>query len=431
MTIQKSQSPKATPVTSLDLPKILQTRINGQIPVILLSSGNLPITRMDFIYHAGSRYQTKAFRAFFTNLMLPEGTRSHSAHEIAEMLDHYGSFMLPYHNRDQAGLTLYSLNKHLESSLRIIIEVLEQPRFREEELDVLKQNHLHQLAVEETQVEFIARKQLTRALFGAGHPYGMMGESTDIQSLNSDELKQFHSSYYKGSNLSLLITSDRPQTAFEILDHHFRSSTVFNTTPPKPLLQPVPPNDPAAPGLQVIKKTGPVQAAIYLGKPLFSRTHKDFQGMSILVTLLGGYFGSRLMQNIREEKGYTYGISAMMHSYLERGFLMISATVDVAYWKQTLAECRKELEKLCHEKTGKFELETVRNYLSGELQRNLDGMFNQANLVKTLWAHQLDEQWINDYLDLIHHISANTIQELACQYLDPGTMIEVAVTPDV
>jgi predicted Zn-dependent peptidase len=121
----------------------------------------------------------------------------------------------------------------------------------------------------------------------------------------------------------------------------------------------------------------------------------------------------------------------MMHSYLEGGFFMINATVGVPYWKQTLAECRKELVKLCQEKTGKFELETVRNYLSGELQRNLDGLFNQANLIKTLWAHQLDEQWMNDYLELIRHISTDTIQELACQYLDPDTMIEIAVTPDV
>jgi len=179
----------------------------------------------------------------------------------------------------------------------------------------------------------------------------------------------------------------------------------------------------------IISREDAVQAAIRIGKPLFSRLHPDYMGLSIVNTILGGYFGSRLMSNIREEKGYTYGIASHLLTLRDSGYFVIGSTVGAEVWKETVSECSKEMNRLCNEKVGKEELVLVRNYLTGQVQRSVDGPFQMADQLRGLWIHDLNLNYLSDFVEMINVITPEEIRNLAAKYLNPTNMTLVAAGP--
>jgi predicted Zn-dependent peptidase len=157
--------------------------------------------------------------------------------------------------------------------------------------------------------------------------------------------------------------------------------------------------------------------------------HPDFMGLTIVNTILGGYFGSRLMSNIREEKGYTYGISSHLLTLKDSGYFVIGSTVGADVWKETVTECNKEMTRLCSDLVKPDELELVRNYLTGQVQRSVDGPFQMADQLRALLMHDLDLKYLSDFIMLVNTITPEEIRHLASAYLDPSTMTVVAAGP--
>ena len=155
------------------------------------------------------------------------------------------------------------------------------------------------------------------------------------------------------------------------------------------------------------------------------KSHEDFAGLSIANTILGGYFGSRLMQNIREDKGYTYGVGSSLYSFKEKGLFMISTDVSQEYYKATLNECFKEIDRLCTDTVADSELFRVRQYIEGELLRQLDGPFNLAETFRSLLTFGLDFSFLKSFLIVLDHITPKDIQNLAFKYFGSKPLVQV------
>lgn len=421
--------PDIKTVTHIELTHPVNAGLSNGIPVVIIPAGTEPVCRVDLVFDAGSRYQDIIFQSSLTNQMIPEGTRNSTGGKIAEEFEFYGSYFNISADRDEADITIHSLEKYLEPVLRLMSEVLIHPAFPEEELSVIKANRIESMKVDDQRVESLARKQFNRLIFGENHPYGVVGEIQDIKSVTPAVLSDFHSRYYDQSHCRIMITGPHPDQYLPLVDRFFGVDWPVHADRITHLMPELPPIQTSQQKRCIISRPDAVQTAIRIGKPLFSRLHPDFMGLTIVNTILGGYFGSRLMSNIREEKGFTYGIASHLMTLRDSGFFVIGSTVGAEVWEETVSECKKEMDRLCNDRVAPGELELVRNYLTGQVQRSVDGPFQLADQLRSLWVHQLDLNYLEDYMVLINRITPEEIRDLAIKYLDHSRMKVVAAGP--
>ncbi|HBC78429.1 MAG TPA: hypothetical protein DCZ51_07355 [Bacteroidales bacterium] len=176
-----------------------------------------------------------------------------------------------------------------------------------------------------------------------------------------------------------------------------------------------------------MKKKGAVQTAIRIGSSSINKRHPDYPGMKFLNVMLGGYFGSRLMKNIREEKGLTYGIHSSVSSFNLSGFKLISTEVGRENTGRAIDEIYREINRLLTEPVSKNELEVVRKYMSGEMVRMFDGPFAIAESFKAVWEFGLDLNYFVGMMDKIRTITSDEIIRLANTYYKQDDLYEITV----
>jgi predicted Zn-dependent peptidase len=177
----------------------------------------------------------------------------------------------------------------------------------------------------------------------------------------------------------------------------------------------------------LIEKEDSVQSSIRIGRRLFNRHHPDYFKTLVANEILGGYFGSRLMKNIREEKGLTYGISSSLVTLSNDGYFMIGTDVKKEFTQQTIDEIKKEIYRLQTELVGDEELQTVKNFMAGEFAGSLNTAFEVADRRKILLLDGLPADFFNRYIDQIHATTAEDIRYVASTYFKPEDMVEVVV----
>ena len=160
---------------------------------------------------------------------------------------------------------------------------------------------------------------------------------------------------------------------------------------------------------------------------MISSTHVDYAGMQVLNTVFGGYFGSRLMSNIREDKGYTYGIGSSVVPLRKEGYFCISSEVGVDVRAAAVNEIYLELKRLRTELVPESELNLVRNYMLGSFQRNIDGPFSLADRFKSILTAGMGYEYYTRYLETIQNITAEELLRLASTHLHEDSLYELVV----
>ena len=423
--LNRKTQPAIKPPGKITLPKPEIYRLSNGIKVFQFNSGTQDVISIEMIFTAGSWFQNKPFTAMATNLMLREGTRNYTSREISESLDYFGAHFENTTERDNAYVSLYSLNKHLENTLPLLGEIVKNPVFPEEEYKVLAGKQIQLLEVNRQKVNFLARTHFNPIVFGKSHPYGMFLEPADIGKITNIDLADFHRSRYRSGNCTILVSGRIKPFLLNALELHFGGSDWNGVSVERMSFE--------ASGSgqkdHFIAKEGAMQSAIRMGCLAFGRSHPDFAGMKVLNAILGGYFGSRLMTNLREDKGYTYGIGSALVPLLRGGYFVISGEVGAEVTKQALAEIKSELKRLCNDPVPESELSLVRSYLLGEMLRSVDGPFAQAGLYRELIEDNLEISHFENLIDTIQHISALQLQDLAIKYLDPEKLFTLVVGP--
>lgn len=401
------------------LPK--HNELNNKIPFYQLISGAQDVLRLEIIFKAGSLYETKESVAHFTSKMLSEGTTDFSAKEIQEKIAFYGAFMELNSGFDRAALTIYCLARHLDKLLPVISQIITEPTFPEQELETLKLISTQSLRVNQEKTAFLASARFRKLLFGQ-HPYGSCMTEDGISSISREDLIQFHKKYYALGNATILITGGGNTNYFELINKHFGIHQLNNNTQIF---------DSAAnwgkPTKNLIVKENSVQSSIRLGCPLFTIKHEDYFKTSVLIEILGGYFGSRLMKNIREDKGYTYGIHSNFAVMRNNGYLVIGTDVNKENTKATLEEIYKEINLLKSDTVSIEELTLVKNYLKGSFINSINTSYSQVDKFKTLLFNDLSTNFYENYFNTLTKITSEEIQTTAIEYLNFDNFYEVVV----
>ncbi len=331
-------------------------------------------------------------------------------------------FEVLYPLHDTAGITLYTLTRHLDPVLRVVHSMLTEPLFEEGELAVYLQKKKQAYLVEMKRVSFRARKQFAPALYGEDHPYGRVTEEADFGRIRPGTLEQFHRQAYLGSRPAALVSGRISQA---VTDHIGEVLSGFPVGDPGTSQDPFPASQPAGEKRRLVPVPGSLQSAIRIGRVVENRHHPDYLAMEVLNTLLGGYFGSRLMKNIREDKGFTYGIGSFILPLHNAGTFWIVSEVGASHSLAAISECYAEMEKLREEPVENEELEIVRNYMMGEMVRDFDGPFSTAESYRAVLEDGLDFSHYRNMIRAIRDTGPEALQELAGRILLPEAMTEV------
>ena len=398
--------------------------LNNGVEVYAINAGEQELLQLEIVFYAGNSYEKNKGVALATNFMLKNGTSNKSAFQINEHFEYYGAYCNRSCYNETAVLSLHTLSKHLNVLLPVMREMITEASFPESELDIFKQNSQQKLQVNLKKCDFVANRLIDAYLFGEDHPYGKYLSAENYQALSTDQLKAHFQQYYVNGRAVIFVAGKLPADLFEQLNQQFGDLAITKNGQSLPTQKLIP----AVQKKQHISNDpNGVQAAIRIARPFPNRHHPDFMNVMVLNTLFGGFFGSRLMSNIREDKGYTYGIHSYIQNHIQESAWMISTEAGKDVSEATVTEVYNEMALLRNTLIDEEELLLVRNYMIGSILGDLDGPFQIIGRWKNIILNDLDEQYFYDSIKVIKTISAEDIKVLAEKYLKPADFYELVV----
>jgi len=423
MTIDRKLAPDYRAIDHINLIHPEYTKLGNGCNVYCFNSGDQELVRIEWIFNNLRFNPAKPLLNMAVNTMLNDGTKTLTGAQIADKIDFYGAFLQVEYGYDHSEVTLYSLNKHLPSTLPVIMDILTNSIFPEKELETFIRNQQQKLQVSLQKNDVLARRNFNKALYG-DTIYGYAAVADDYKTLHRDDMLVHYQQMYQPSNCTIVIAGKIEQETLDLLKDTFDSNWT-NSEKTADINQPE--LNPAAEHFYFTEKPDALQSAIRMGMPLINRTHPDFPSLQVLNTVLGGYFGSRLMANIREDKGYTYGIGSGMSSLKHAGALFIATEVGADVCKAAINEIEKEINILKTELIPEEELTLVRNYMLGSLLGSLENVFSHADKFKNLYFSGLDYEYYDNYTETIRNITSDDLIKLAVKYLDFESFYKVIV----
>lgn len=377
------------------------------------------IIKIEFIFKAGKWFESKVGLSHFTAQMIERGTTQKTSAQLAEFFDRYGAHIEISPGLDFTSIALYTLSKNLRHVFPAFLEMIQTPSFPENELRQMKEVFIDNLKVNNEKNSFLASKALRKNLFGSAHPYGRSIESDDLKDLNRIDLVNFFEQYIVPSEMFVVSKADK-----NMLDYILDKVSVFS----KPQHQ----NKNSGsievnPFFDRIDKAASVQSSVRLGKKTISRDHQDYPDLLFLNHIVGGFFGSRLMKNIREEKGLTYGIHSSINSLMNGSFLVIGADVNKENEDLIFQEIMNEFINLQTIKIEDGELEAAKGHFIGSLQSETANPFSVAEKVKTIKLFSLPDNYYQTLLGRVHSITSGELLNTAQSYLKNDDFFKIAV----
>jgi predicted Zn-dependent peptidase len=389
-----------------------------------MNAGAQDVVMVEWVFDAGNWYDKQPMVAATTNFLIKNGTTSKTAYQINDFFEFHGAYLNRSCYNETASITLHCLSKHLETLLPVVREIIETSIFPEEELAIYIQNQKQRLSVNLQKCDFIANRLIDEYLFGINHPYGTYSNAEDYDALNTDLLKAFYKQYYLNGSCKIFVAGKMPTGYESMLNKAFGTLPLHADTP---VVVEHPIVTAAQKKVEIINDENGVQGAIRMARPFPNRHHPDFQKAHVLNTLFGGFFGSRLMSNIREDKGYTYGIHSYFQNHVHASAWMISTEAGRDVCAATITEVIKEMELLRNELVDMEELNLVRNYMIGSLLGDLDGPFQLIGRWKNYVLNGLDENYFYKSIETIKSVTPQELQRLANTYLQPDDFYELVV----
>jgi zinc protease len=392
---------------------------NG-VEVYYIEGGKQDVCRIDVLYKAGNIFESKNLLSSFTNDLLAEGTKNKSSLQVHDAFDFYGAYIQRESSRDYSGLTLFASDRYLKNLMPLLLEVIQESSYPQYEFDIYLKNRKARFEDNLKKVDFVCRNEFTGLLYG-DHPYGKPLRLSHFDTIVRDEVEAWYQQYYVRQIPMVFVTGKVENDSKKVIEDYLNKLTGSKISFPETSFEKV------AAGKHFIEQPGAIQSAIRMGRPMITIGHPDYPALSVTNTILGGYFGSRLMKNIREEKGYTYGIGSGLVSFEKNGMWMVATEVGKDVTADALKEIYKEIDILSNEKVKAQELETVKNYMLGNFIKSIDGPFNQSEKIKTIVLRNLGKDFYRKQIQQILATTEEDIVRMMNTYLKKDLLVELVV----
>jgi zinc protease len=417
-TLDRSQAPPFQLSSNYTLAQPEVVRLQGGASLYVFRQLQQEVVKLELIFNAGKWYEPTLGMSHFASQMLPKGTTNKNSYQIAEALDSLGAHLEISPGFDVVTLSLFALRNKLLAAVAILSEILRNPAFDDDELRQMKEIFIQGLRVNNKKTSVVASKKIRNVIFGNAHPYGSSVEENDVTKISRQEIKEFYGNHYSLQSGYLV----GRLTESELRD-------LMDLLPVEPMSKPAARSFGDAPGIsQTITQPGSVQASIRLGrKCLLKSDHGDYFDAVMFNHILGGFFGSRLMKNIREEKGLTYGIHSSLNHFLHESFWVISAEVNQQNAAEAINEIKHEIRILQEELVPADELDIARNYFIGSWQSENSTVFAIAERIKSAHLWGLSADYYTHLMEHIQHITPLQIQTIARSHFDIKDLLEIQV----
>lgn len=425
--INRNIPPKFQTIKTIELKSPVEKKFSNDIPVFVFSSNKVDLIRVEFAFT--NLYDDREFSLLNNalNSLLKEGSKKYSSSEIAEKIDYFGAYLVPEFNVDRMSLSLFCMRKHLRDILPLVKELLTEAIFPEEELAVFVRNTQQQILVSLEKNDILSQREFNKQIFGENR-YGSQYVPEDLLKIERPDLLALYEAQVHEKNCTVFVSGNVLDEDLKLINDLFANDW-FKRETRESTFQDADVHFPEFKPKEVrLHKKDSIQASIRLGKRCVQRSHPDFPAIQFTNMVLGGYFGSRLMKNIREDKGYSYGIGSGLRSLRHLGIFGISTQVGTEYVEATVQEIHKELDILCTDLLSPSELELVRNYMMGAFVRSLSSIFSHADKYKAVYYSSLDMDYYQRYIQEIQSISSSKVREIAQKYFQKESLSTIIVS---
>lgn len=405
---------------TLPRPRIFTLR-NG-IPLHIINAGSQEVTKIEILVEGGSCDDIKGMTASMMASLLREGSKKYDGETIAENLDFFGAWLNADAMSHCTSISLFSINKYLKDVIEYLTDIIAFPSFPTDKLEILKTRAITNLQTNNEKVSYLASKEFQKRYYGEKHPLGKNVDAEMINSISREDIINFHKKWYIPENMKIIISGIVTDEAVELINNYFgnlnSNKKALESSSDAPLQK-------NHCNTIFIDKPNAIQSAIKIGIPTIQRSHPDYIPLRILITALGGYFGSRLMQNIREEKGYTYGISAILMGMRHNSCIGISCQCDNRYTLKVIDEIRHEINKLKTIEMSNEELEQVKSHIICDLLKTTDTPFNIGEYYSAIFSSHIPENYFENQVETVHAITPLELKRIANKYLNSDNMLTV------
>ena len=408
----------------LQLKPYAKYTLDNGVEVYAIDAGEEEVIQAEWVFFAGNWYEEQNLVAATANHLLKNGTRTKTAFQVNEHFEYYGAYLNRACYSETATLNLHTLSKHLPQLLPVVQELITDSVFPEEELQIYKQNNRQRLEVSLKKSDFVAGRLIDEYVYGLQHPYGKYSTFEAYDALGREPLQAFYKQYYQQGKCIIFVAGKLPKDIVEQLNKNFGTLPLNKAVIPGKQYMATPS---AQKKYRISNDPDGVQGSIRMARHFPNRHHPDFTKTMVLNTIFGGFFGSRLMDNIREDKGYTYGIHSYLQNHIHESAWVVSTEAGRDVCEATLTEVYKEMKTLREELVEDDELLLVKNYMLGSVLGDLDGPFHIIGRWKTIILNQLPETFFYDSVRSIKTVTAEELMALANKYLQPEAFYELVV----
>jgi zinc protease len=398
--------------------------LDNGVEVYAFEGGAQEVMLMDMVFFAGNHFETKNWVAPATNYLLKNGTSTKNAFEVNDAFEFYGAYLNRSCYNETATISLHTLTKHFQELIPVVSELVADAVFPENELDIYVKNQIQQLTLNLKKGDFIANRFIDEYLFGIDHPYGKYSSEASYQALTREDLVGFYNQYYKEGKCIVFMAGKFPPNMESLLNKYIGSLPLNQNTM---ITMEHPIVAAAQKKYSVVNDPNSVQGSIRIARHFPNRHHPDFAGAQVLNNIFGGFFGSRLMSNIREDKGYTYGIHSYLQNHIQQSAWMVSTDAGKDVCRATIDEVYKEMAILRNELVDEEELKLVKNYMLGSLLGDVDGPFQIIGRWKSYILNGLNEDYFYNTIKTVRAIQPEEIKDLANKYLREEDFYELVV----
>lgn len=422
----RSTPPELGPPPSLQLPPIQRFTLSNGLPVVLMEKHQVPLVQINLLVRAGTANDPEEKRglASMTAAMMQEGAGDRDALAFADAVDFLGASISVTAGMHSTTVALFTPLSKLDSALALFGDVVLRPRFPAEELERKRLERLTALQQWHDEPRIIASNLLNKILFGMHHPYGppAMGDEKAIRSFTVDDLRSFYAASFSPLNATLIVVGDVPKAMLVPRLESLLAGWKGNAVPAKAW-----PSAPQVDSRRIyfVDKPDAPQSVIRIGRIGVARTTEDYYAITVMNTILGGSFTSRLNNNLREQHGYSYGAGSRFTFMPIPGAFMVFSDVHAEVTDKALSEFLKELHAITT--VSDEELERAKNYVALSYPSEFQSVGAIAGALAEVVIYNLPDDYFNTYTPRILSVTREDVERVARTYIDPEKIAIVVV----
>lgn len=410
--LNRTLAPPSGEIVFGGLPAVNQQTIHSDTSLFWFQAGDQPVVKIELVFQSGIWYESKKSTSWLAIKMLAEGTKTKTAKEITAGFEKLGAFLEIGAGFDDVSISVYGLRRNFDQVISLLNEIINEPIFPEREFEILKSNRKDQITLNDNKSNLLASKKLRTAIYGTTFTYGQSLAAEDIEAASLEDIKAYYQErlfhqpkiYLAGDVDEQLVACIQSQLTFPKATPTAERAVEFKSDQ----------HD------IYVAKEGSMQSSIRMAWLIPNKRSTGYFDYQIANSLLGGYFGSRLMKNIREEKGYTYGIHAYPVHLKHSSFGMIAGDVVAAHTQDTFTEIKSEIDKLLNEPIPAEEIEVLTNYLAGSFLASISTPFQLMDKFKKVEEAGLDDAYYDRYFDTLRTISESQIKAAIEKHFNPA-----------